>query len=382
MKFGKPTMNFKPPKLSLNLSGGENILSISIRKEETLVVAGKLKKNMFVPKRMLRFDTIAYAIAEQNPEELAAFFLRVFQEIGSSNYQVNISLPASLTPLDCFESSIKNPDDRQNEILSNYMRQLEYDDENALVVNEIMAIPIDEAGTRAFISSSCTERAIVELLIAGADIANMDIRSIEPEAVGLFRYLGLEYGSTCVADVEEDCLVLTTFVPDKGIFSLQKPSLGYMEILDGVDGAYRFYRHLSIRDEYELDMTEDNGASETPVFIIGTARKELTDKFRTECGSHQMQKRIGTMPLSLMIDSSDFDDADIQQFAAPLGLALKSIYERMEQNYEPERIMEVDADDELYGGNGDRAEILPENNEQRTKVAQRMQRFFGPSHSA
>ncbi len=345
-----------------------DILSLSLRKENTLAAVCTVKKKGVSVKALEQTESVLYSLMAGNVDDVAVFLMDAVQMSGGKKMPIYISLPACIVQTEYYELKYLPQDLWHVSLVPQVAKFLHYEREDRLAVDFPLAYlrPNDQM----CITAACTDMDVIETLMEAAELAEADIESVETEAVAALRFMGTPQTGAYFAEIDRDATSLISFWPSRGLRSVTVPSFGYGELLQTVDGVAKFAQTIALFDAFVQKTYGIERVGDTPIHIFSERESEIM-----RASNHGLfRNRLQPIPYSDKVYAPEYTDEEVVTFAGPIGLALKPIYERMSE--EDEAL----PDNELYPAGDSSGEELSAVQDETEKRNARLSRLFGTSH--
>ncbi|MDR1701505.1 MAG: hypothetical protein LBR56_01865 [Sporomusaceae bacterium] len=331
------------------------IMVLSIREKSAGTIVADVKKD-FIHLEYLYHDTtpILPFIKNGQAENIAAYLTARMSEAKVSNIPIYLSLPPSCSKIDCFKTEYSNDET----ILDFVKTKLQSDSNEDYTVD----IPMSRGKYGAFYTTGAgVPLKIIDSLLEAATAANIDVASIEPDILAAVRFIWQYDQRFLVLDIGETTAYLTGYDHSRGFFTTPYGTLGTNSLLAGGLGGLK--KELRLFGMVAQETLGSDSFENSPLYIFTDCQRKPAQKImsalKTDAEISPRVVAMGNTTLTKISSAKNLKSELIYTsdcFNLPLGLALKSLFERRST-------LAQSANDEFITGKIPLGEEMPENEE-------------------
>lgn len=297
------------------------MIGIYLRPDGSQVVIGEVKKK----KGLEVFDSevmepvLSYVISGET-EQLTDFFLRICKLFRIKRKEVYLVLPDELVLMDCQERDIVDPDKWEDTIIPWAAQLLKVSDDDYVITTPFVIKKKDKLN----ITFAAIKKNFVNTLVQAASAADIKLVAIGSSSFALLRYLQNWDSEHCFIEIWEQSLAITGYNPVKGMFTLGWPSVGYQELLYGPGDNDEILQYINRHDYMAFKTFDGLANTDIPIYLVSPKDIEITSLLST----FDVGKRLQSVVPPENVFSKSLTKDKINEFAVPIGMLLRSIFDQ------------------------------------------------------
>lgn len=297
------------------------VIGINLRPDSSQIIAGSLHKDVLQVKQIEALAPVLIEVLNGDIEAIAEFFTMATKAIKKKHADIYLGLPDDVVKIDCAERDTVD-EEHWAAVIHPWVAQLLQVNQDDYYIKTPLVLP--KRNGRINITGAAMQKRLVDNLLQAAELAKVNLISIEPATFGLLRFINNWETEHCILEVWERRSSITGYSPIKGMFKIGLPSFGWRNVLEFNDGAEQLAQNIVLHD-YTAYQTYGLANTNIPIYIV-SQRQEIT--------SHLINSSLADRIHSLtvpdkLIKSKRYDQDELNAYGTPLGLAFYPIFERM-----------------------------------------------------
>lgn len=297
-----------------------NILAVSLREENTLCALVKVKKNFVETRSLFTTGPALDALTVGDADALAGVFAGIKAQAGGGG-DLYVSAPTFTFKLDCFLTG---------RLLDGPMLHIKIceamgieSDQDEYYSDSVMEVP--SGGPDIYLSAVCQRKEYADTLIEAAETSGLRICSFMPEAVAALYWIDKWDNPLTVIEIGKTSSAFISFAPDKGVFSMPVPMLGWSKILHpSGNGEFGNLCQRLVLNDLSAQRMWGAACHETPIYIVSEKGTEISRLL----SKTQYAGRVKNIPDGNNQAIFKNSDSEIKPYAVPLGISLNPLFER------------------------------------------------------